>query len=440
MEAARILLVSADTEPVIDVTKKLGNLEFELRKADLAKLGHECEDPLVALVAVTGHLTGTGLAALQQISVMNPYIPILHLASKGARIFQTSLLYRKLRPQVNAISLERHVRELCSIAKVLRERDRLSRVSRLAIHFDKSLGTLEFKSVISNFFGLLQQESGAENVIWISLRQDDLKLERAGAIQWHPLSSRPTQVTALEKMAEWVRANREAVPVGELAIIHPEFVGDDVITGAYMPRSDSVLIFVNAPAQTREITLSIVPLVDAVLDRALQYSEMRQLTFMDDLTELYNQRYLYHVLSNEVQRAERSGMQFCVLFIDADGLKKINDCHGHLVGSRLITEIGQIVKNTCRASDFGFRYGGDEYVIILTDTDLSQAAIVAERIRAEVEATTFEIADLSVNLTLSIGVAAFPEHAQTPDQIVAMADRAMYNAKKKSRNFVYLAS
>lgn len=168
--------------------------------------------------------------------------------------------------------------------------------------------------------------------------------------------------------------------------------------------------------------------------------ESRALTLKDDLTDLFNQRFLSTALDLEIARFRRQATPFSLLFLDVDYLKSINDKYGHLVGSTVIKNIGKIIKSSVRNSDYAFRYGGDEFIVVLTGADSKNAFYVAERIRKEVEKHVFRVEGTVVNVTMSIGVAGYPEHAQNHEDIIKLADRAMYNAKKKTRNVVFIAS
>ncbi|MES2770096.1 MAG: GGDEF domain-containing protein [Bdellovibrionota bacterium] len=166
---------------------------------------------------------------------------------------------------------------------------------------------------------------------------------------------------------------------------------------------------------------------------------IQALNFIDDVTGLYNQRYLNILLDQEIERYKRSNVSFSVLFIDVDHFKLVNDKNGHMVGSQILKEIGEIIKKSVRLVDFCFRYGGDEFLTILTNTNAEQATIVANRICKSVRETPFIMNGSKVQVTLSIGVACFPEHAQTKEKILQVADEAMYCGKNLSRNIVYLA-
>ena len=203
------------------------------------------------------------------------------------------------------------------------------------------------------------------------------------------------------------------------------------------------LLFEGIESNESEL-LGMVPQSLVLMARHIQFSLEHHAalsrSFVDDLTELYNQRYLPLVLDNEIVRSRRLNRSFSVLFLDVDLFKSVNDTRGHWIGSKVLVELGQIIKKSVRSSDYAFRYGGDEFLIVLTETDVTQAQIVAERLRKKVEQTTFRIDGVDLAVTVSIGLAAFPDHAQTSSQVIQMADQAMYYGKHKSRNVVYVAS
>jgi diguanylate cyclase (GGDEF)-like protein len=176
-------------------------------------------------------------------------------------------------------------------------------------------------------------------------------------------------------------------------------------------------------------------------ERQEAVAELKGLTHTDDLTGLFNQRYLELILDREISLAKRNGTQFSVLFLDLDHFKLVNDSHGHLIGSRLLFEVGQEIKKSLRDSDITFRYGGDEFVIILSHTGLEDAIFVAERMRQQIENQIFLAEDkMNIRLTASIGVATVPLHAVTKQQILKAADEALYGVKKAVRNRVIAAT
>ncbi len=170
-----------------------------------------------------------------------------------------------------------------------------------------------------------------------------------------------------------------------------------------------------------------------------RFEEVKQETFIDDLTGLFNSRYLKFALSNAITRANEHNQSFSILFIDVDHFKSINDKHGHLVGSDFLVAIARTIKNAVRQIDPVFRYGGDEFVVILLDTALDGAKEIGERIRRNIEKRVFHIQTQEVKTTVSIGIAAYPEHTRERDTLLQLADAAMYHAKKHTRNAVFLA-
>lgn len=173
---------------------------------------------------------------------------------------------------------------------------------------------------------------------------------------------------------------------------------------------------------------------------AYQNLEARSLSYIDEVTGLYNQRYLPMVLEHEILRAKRDKSSFSLLFLDIDYFKMVNDGRGHLVGSRLLLELGKILKSQVRACDYAFRYGGDEFIVMLGNSNAETSKVVAERIRKAVESHTFSVEGHNLNLTVSIGLASYPEHAQSASGLIQIADQAMYYGKRKSRNIVFVAS
>jgi diguanylate cyclase (GGDEF)-like protein len=173
------------------------------------------------------------------------------------------------------------------------------------------------------------------------------------------------------------------------------------------------------------------------LDNAGRYSIAKDLLNIDELTGLYNYRYLEIALDREIKRAERFDLSMAVIFLDVDMLKVINDTYGHLIGSRVLKEVGAVLKKSVREVDIVIRYGGDEYTIILIETGRQGASIVAERIRKRIADHPFILDNnVKVDLTASLGFACFPEDTRSKLELLEMADRAMYHGKASGRNTV----
>ncbi|HZG53120.1 MAG TPA: sensor domain-containing diguanylate cyclase [Pyrinomonadaceae bacterium] len=181
--------------------------------------------------------------------------------------------------------------------------------------------------------------------------------------------------------------------------------------------------------------------VSAALANSVRIAEAEKLSQTDDLTKLHNARFLRQYLIAEVKRARRYGSTVTALFFDLDDFKEINDRYGHLVGSHTLMEMATVILTGVRDTDVVARYGGDEFVVILPETGLDMAVRVAERMREKIAEHVFTGGrNLRLRLTASFGVSSFPEHSQSPQQLIADADAAMYDAKAAHKNCVRIAS
>jgi len=179
----------------------------------------------------------------------------------------------------------------------------------------------------------------------------------------------------------------------------------------------------------------------AALENAETYSQAKERAFLDDVTEVYNARYLLSTCENEIQRAERYGNPLSILFLDLDRFKTVNDRFGHLVGSETLRHLAKLLGGCVRQVDTLARYGGDEFTILLVDTEHDAALRIAERIRRTVAEHAFEAGrDGHLNLTISIGVATCPVHGTDRDTLLDASDKAMYRAKSKGRDRVCSAA
>jgi diguanylate cyclase (GGDEF)-like protein len=177
------------------------------------------------------------------------------------------------------------------------------------------------------------------------------------------------------------------------------------------------------------------------IENARYVQRIHELTITDDLTKLYNSRHLHSILQAEVYRSTRYKYEFSLIFIDLDYFKKVNDVHGHLVGSKLLEELGELIKNHLRLIDFGFRYGGDEFVVLLPQTSKRSALNVARRLLQLIGREVFlQQEGINLAITASLGVASFPEDAQNKEELIRLADEAMYLVKRHCRNSIAVAN
>ena len=190
--------------------------------------------------------------------------------------------------------------------------------------------------------------------------------------------------------------------------------------------------------------LRAVLATDAIRERARrrikkleqEARELRRLVVRDDLTCLFNLRFFNRTLQNEHSRAMRFGREYSLIFIDLDGLKKVNNRFGHLAGGRVLKQVGDFIAEKLRKIDIPARVGGDEFVIICPETPKMSARLVAERIRQGIEELNQQKNGPPMEITVSMGVAAFPDDGDTPEQILDHSDRALVEAKAKGKNRV----
>jgi diguanylate cyclase (GGDEF)-like protein len=181
--------------------------------------------------------------------------------------------------------------------------------------------------------------------------------------------------------------------------------------------------------------------VAQVLGNIYQLSRSRDLAMRDDLTKAYNRRFFEAYLDEEIERSRRYGALCSIIFLDLDDLKMVNNVYGHLTGSRVLQEVAKRILNAVRGIDKVVRFGGDEFCIILPQTDQDQAILVANRVRRALIASPLRIEpDIEVSISASFGIATFPTHGVTKDDLVRQADTAMYRVKSTTKNAVGVAN
>lgn len=171
------------------------------------------------------------------------------------------------------------------------------------------------------------------------------------------------------------------------------------------------------------------------------HRQIHRLLSHDDLTGLLSSRSFFSELRRESARAKAENRQFCVLMMDIDHFKLVNDTYGHLTGSKTLEEIGECIMQNLRSGDVAARFGGEEFAAFLLDAEIGQALVAAERIRSEIDARQFTVIRQGRpaekhHITISIGVASFPDDSSDVIELVEMADSALYRAKREGRNRV----
>jgi diguanylate cyclase (GGDEF)-like protein len=258
----------------------------------------------------------------------------------------------------------------------------------------------------------------------------------------------------LERVARWITEHNEEFMSASLAT-DERLVDGPAVTVAGFPlrcRAQTIgaLIALDPTPSTEtprlppEVMLALGIVLEGAaiaLDTTLHLRRAEELSVTDDLTSLYNSRYLNQVLRRESKRASRSGRPLSLLFLDLDGFKSVNDRHGHLCGSRALVEAASVIRRCARETDVPARFGGDEFALVLPDTGSEGAVAVGERVRERISAYSFLKASdgLDIHLTASVGVATLPDVATSAEELIKAADTAMYRVKAQGKNGVLLA-
>lgn len=427
---------------------------------------HEINFKKAELIIHSAHRTKTYWSLCDQIFAQYPQFPSIHFATgPDAEQFQKSLtgpFHQKLRPLIAERDFLKRVRKLLFIGRLERENLSLKKALALNQRADElfsSLDLLTLKKQIVDFFG---REFGATNTVFLSpgaygyYLQEMWKVSSLGTseltqVRKHSIvSAKPHAEADLSATLnllssrlprDWeLRKTRSVVDLptakrsfclfplighqsqkilGHVLLIDPLFLGDNGLEKSMK---------------------HILTVIGRHLEHVVNFSGAKNLNYVDDLTELYNQRYLKIVLEKEISRCKRGSGTFSILFMDIDHFKKVNDTKGHITGSKVLIELSKVLSQNIRDMDYGFRYGGDEFILLLVGTGSEQAFSVAERIRKKIEETPFDVDGSLIKVTLSIGIATYPDHALTREEVIELADRAMYCGKNKSRNVVYVAS
>jgi len=284
---------------------------------------------------------------------------------------------------------------------------------------------------------------------WLVLGVDGDSRTRAMAVR----ALTPTLEASAQAIGTWVMRSGEVFSAASVAEDRRVNDGAPVAAIAFplmcRGRAIGALVGIDrAPAQTppRFAPTTLSALLAAIepgaiaLENALRVQRAEALSVTDDLTQLYNSRYLHQVLRRETKRASRSGRPLSLLFVDLDGFKAINDTHGHLFGSRALVEAASVIRASARETDMVARFGGDEFALILPDTGSEGAVSVGDRLRDRIAAFSFLEGDgLSIRLTVSVGVATLPDVAASADGLIQAADKAMYWVKEHGKNGIHAA-
>jgi len=220
-------------------------------------------------------------------------------------------------------------------------------------------------------------------------------------------------------------------------IVIPLQVEDDLVGVIKVPIAPGDSVDAEATANVSRY----IGAVASVLGNIYQLTRSQDLAMRDDLTKAFNRRFFESYLDEEIERSRRYGSLFSIIFLDLDDLKMVNNFYGHLTGSRTLQEVAKRILNAVRGIDKVVRFGGDEFCIILPQTDQDQAVAVANRVRKAFVSATFTLEpNIDISITASFGIATYPVHAVTKEDLIRQADQAMYRVKSTTKNAVGLAT
>jgi two-component system, cell cycle response regulator len=393
---------------------------------------------------------GDGMEVLQYTKDKHPNVEVIVItaldkvdpAVRAIKSGASEYLVKPVAPE----SLSHAVTRSLTARALLKENEDLRGYVALLETGQRIATTLEKDRLVSTACSSFQQSAHADAVM-LFLKQPGAEFKSEGACGIAP-DDEKALAKALEKAIAEI-ASRPLADIARGAELEAANLPGKLETAIAVPAIDgesaygfAVLFF---EGDIQESGLKSAVYLARHLGLALKnlgkFAEVEDLAYLDDLTHLFNMRYLDLVLEREVKGAATTGKPFSLLFLDLDYFKSVNDTHGHMVGSKLLVEVARMIKGCVRDNDVVCRYGGDEYVIMLHGTDSGGALKVGERIRRTIETHHFLAREgYGLSITTCIGVASFPEHAAEKSTLLDFADRAMYRGKKGSRNVIYMAA
>jgi diguanylate cyclase (GGDEF)-like protein len=312
--------------------------------------------------------------------------------------------------------------------------------------------TLDLNSILRTIIQYMEQSIDAE--LWALLMVDPLRHE----LYYTDLDGsenprlKDMRVKIGEGLAGWVAEHGETLIIPEAAI-------DPRLATTAKGQKFTVRSAIGLPIRGRKGTHGVLEIFNPQLDAHSDYNiaflhilvdyaaiaienaqdiaRVQQLTITDDVTGLYNARHLYAALERELEIARKASRSLSLVFLDLDRFKLVNDVHGHLIGSELLGQVGKCLQELCRDTDLCFRYGGDEFVVLMPGTTREEALRLTRTIHANLSRSVFSLGkNLQLSIQASAGIASYPGDGRSVHSILGAADKRMYSVKSTGRGRV----
>jgi diguanylate cyclase (GGDEF)-like protein/putative nucleotidyltransferase with HDIG domain len=256
-------------------------------------------------------------------------------------------------------------------------------------------------------------------------------------VAWLEKESNPLdlkQIDSIPQLKALWQTDREKLAQSKLELLYPIKNRGKLIGILALGKKKEETLYTH---EDIELVKSMANQAGIIIENARLYSQAVTWANTDGLTELYNHRHFHERLDQEIARGSRFGAIFSLIMLDLDQFKIFNDNYGHLAGDEVLRKIGRCIEGSIRSVDMAFRYGGEEFTVILPETRLDDAYKVAERIRKTIEA---KASPGTMPITASLGISSWPVDGMTKEDIVSRADTALYQAKQMGRNRTCLSS
>jgi diguanylate cyclase (GGDEF)-like protein len=321
----------------------------------------------------------------------------------------------------------------------------LHRISRLYEVTKQLAPVLKFKDLLEALFGFLIENFRFETTHLLTLNKGEFSKGFSRSVKYTDYTE-DGETLKYGRFAEHceakgykpfflLRSENEDI-FEQLGIRGQTFMAFPVLSGENIT---AILAIEGATRSSFGRFRILLPQIALEIRKVELYEQVQELSIVDGLTEVFLRRYLMGRLEEEVDRARRLGLTFSLGMVDVDHFKRCNDQHGHLVGDTVLKKIAERLKGSVREVDMIARYGGEEFCIVLPETPKDQAMTVAERLRRSVCSESIKAFDEDLRMTVSVGIATYPEDAGSVEDLIEKADTALYRAKRKGRNRVFEA-